>query len=179
MLTIHESVRHMFDTMTFTKIAGSLCGALLILLLGKWAADVLYSTGGHGGEQSYVIDTGEGEPEAEAVEVSFAEVLASADIGNGAKVFRKCSACHKLEDGANATGPYLYGVVGRPVDTAVGFTSYSGALEQVVDVWTPEHLNEFLADPKGYAPGTSMGFNGLPKIQDRADVIAYLDSLDD
>ncbi|WP_299722637.1 c-type cytochrome [uncultured Tateyamaria sp.] len=168
----------MFDTMTFTKIASSLCGALLILLLGKWAAEELYHAGGHG-DQSYVIDTGADEAEEEVVEVPFAEVLAAADIGDGAKVFRKCSACHKVEQGANATGPYLYGVVGRDVDAASGFTSYSGALEQVVEVWTPEALNDFLENPKGYAPGTSMGFNGLPKVEDRADVIAYLDSLDD
>lgn len=167
----------MFDTMTLTKIVGSLCGALLIFLLGKWAADELYSSGGYG-EQAYVIDTGADVATEEVAAVPFEEVLASADIGDGAKVFRKCSACHKVEQGANATGPYLYGVVGRPVDSAEGFTSYSGALEQVVEVWTPEALNGFLENPKGYAPGTSMGFNGLPKVEDRANVIAYLDSLD-
>ena len=167
----------MFDTMTLTKIVGSLCGALLIFLLGKWAADELYSSGGYG-EQAYVIDAGADVATEEVAAVPFEEVLASADIGDGAKVFRKCSACHKVEQGANATGPYLYGVVGRPVDSAEGFTSYSGALEQVVEVWTPEALNGFLENPKGYAPGTSMGFNGLPKVEDRANVIAYLDSLD-
>ena len=167
----------MFDTMTLTKIVGSLCGALLIFLLGKWAADELYSSGGYG-EQAYVIDTGADVATEEVAAVPFEEVLASADIGDGAKVFRKSSACHKVEQGANATGPYLYGVVGRPVDSAEGFTSYSGALEQVVEVWTPEALNGFLENPKGYAPGTSMGFNGLPKVEDRANVIAYLDSLD-
>ncbi|MEO0991306.1 MAG: cytochrome c family protein, partial [Pseudomonadota bacterium] len=85
-----------------------------------------------------------------------------------------CSACHKLEDGANGTGPTLYGVVGREADSVAGF-GYSGALEQVVDVWSPEHLNGFLESPKSYAPGTSMGFNGLPKIEDRANLIAYLE----
>lgn len=168
----------MFDTMTFTKIAGSLCGALLIFLLGKWAADELYHSGSHGGEQSYVIDTGVDETEEVVEEVPFETVLASADIGNGAKVFRKCSACHKVEAGANGTGPYLHGVVGRDVDSASGYASYSGSLAAVVDVWTPEALNAFLENPKKYAPGTSMGFNGLPKVEDRADVIAYLDSLD-
>ena len=170
----------MFDTMTFTKIASGLCGALLILLLGKWAAEELYHSGGHGGgEQSYVIDTGADEPAEEVVEVPFAEILASADIGDGAKVFRKCSACHKAEQGANGTGPYLYGVVGRPIDSAVGYDAYSGVLEQSAEIWTPENLNAFLENPKGWAPGTTMSFNGLPKVEDRADVIAYLDSLDD
>ncbi|MEP4248306.1 c-type cytochrome [Tateyamaria sp.] len=169
----------MFDTMTLTKIVGSLCAALLILLLGKWAAETLYHPGGHGGgEQAYVIDTGEEEVAEEVDEVPFETVLASADIGEGAKVFRKCSSCHKASEGDNAVGPYLYGVVGRAADSADGFGSYSGALSQVVEAWTPESLNAFLENPKGYAPGTSMSFNGLPKIEDRANVIAYLDSLD-
>ena len=100
------------------------------------------------------------------------------DADAGEKVFRKCSACHKAEDGANAVGPYLYGVVGRPVDSADGYASYSGALEKVAETWTPENLNAFLTKPAGFAPGTTMGFAGLPKIEDRANVIAYLDSLD-
>lgn len=177
-MTTHESVRHMFDTMTFTKVAGSFCGALLILLLGKWAADELFYTGSHGGVQSYVIDTGEGEPEPEVAAVPFEEVLASADIGEGAKVFRKCSACHKVEEGANGTGPYLHGVVGRDIGSVASFAAYSGTLKEMAGDWTPENLNAFLEDPKGWAAGTSMGFNGLPKVEDRANVIAYLDSLD-
>ncbi len=172
----------MFDTMTITKILGGLCGALLFFLLGSWLASGLYSMGGGHGEgdqAAYVIETEEsGSTEAAVVEgLSVEELMASADIAKGAKVFAKCKACHKLEDGANATGPYLYGVVGRAVDTAVGY-SYSGALEAVVDVWTPENLFHFLENPKGFAPGTKMGFSGLKKPEDRANVIAYLDSLD-
>ncbi|MEM6372239.1 MAG: cytochrome c family protein [Pseudomonadota bacterium] len=169
----------MFDTMTFTKIAGSLCGALLIFLLGQWAADELYKAGGHGGEQSYVIDTGVEEVEEDVVEVPFAEVLASADAGSGARVFRQCSACHKLEAGENGVGPYLHGVVGRDVGAAEGYAAYSGALSDVADVWTPENLNAFLENPRGWAPGTSMGYNGLRSVEDRANLIAYLDSVDD
>lgn len=172
----------MFDTMTLTKIVGSLCGALLVLLMGKWAGELLYDTSpghGDGHGQAYVIDTGsddEGGGEAEEGP-SLAELWAEADVEKGAKVFGKCKACHKLEDGANATGPYLYGVVGRDVSSAAGF-SYSGSLKPVVDVWTPETLNAFLEDPKGYTPGTSMGFSGLKKATDRINVIAYLDQLD-
>ncbi len=174
----------MFDTMTLTKIVGSLCGALLILLMGKWAAELLYDTSpGHGGdhhEQAYVIDTGTDDQGGgdEDAGPSFAEMWQTADVEKGAKVFGKCKACHKLEDGANATGPYLYGVVGRKVDSADGFTSYSGALEQVVDVWTPENLSHFLENPKGFAPGTGMTFSGLKKPEDRVNLIAYLDDTD-
>ncbi|WP_299849099.1 cytochrome c family protein [uncultured Roseovarius sp.] len=172
----------MFDTMTLTKIVGSLCGALLVLLMGKWAGELLYDTSpghGDGHGQAYIIDTGSDDSGGgEAAEgPSLAELWAAADVEKGAKVFGKCKACHKLEDGANATGPYLYGVVGRDVSSAAGF-SYSGSLKPVVDVWTPETLSAFLENPKGYAPGTSMGFSGLKKDTDRINVIAYLDQLD-
>ncbi|MEP1536835.1 MAG: c-type cytochrome [Paracoccaceae bacterium] len=169
----------MFDTMTMTKITASLCGALLVLLLGKWAAEATYSTGSHGGEQAYVIDTGADEAEEEVVEVAFADVLATADAGAGAKVFRKCSACHKVESGENGAGPYLYGVVGRDIGSADGFGAYSETLTGLEGNWTPEALNGFLENPKSYAPGTTMGFSGLAKIEDRANVVAYLDSIDD
>lgn len=173
----------MFDTMTVTKIGGALCGALLVFLLGKWAAEELYHTGGGHGDHAaagYVIDTGdEGHGDAAVEEeVNVAELLAAGDVAKGAKVFSKCKACHKLEAGANSTGPYLYGVVGRPVDSAQGF-GYSGALEEAADVWTPENLFAFLENPKAYAPGNKMTFTGLKKAGDRADLIAYLDSLDD
>ena len=173
----------MFDTMTLTKIVGSLCGALLIFMMGNWAAEELYNTSpGHGGDdhaQGYVIDTGSDDDAGAGADEgpSLAELWAAADIDKGAKVFGKCKACHKLEDGANATGPYLYGVVGRDVSSAAGF-GYSGALKPVVDVWTPETLDAFLENPKGYTPGTSMGFSGLKKAEDRVNVIAYLDQLD-
>lgn len=168
----------MLDTMTLTKVVSALCGALLVLLLGKWAAEELYHVGGHG-EASYVIDTGSDEPAdmGGEAEVSFDELMAAADVAKGAKVFKKCGACHKLEDGANSTGPYLYGVVGRSVGTAGGF-GYSATLAGLGGDWTPERMSEFLTKPKAFAPGTTMGFAGLKKSKDRVNVIAYLDSLD-
>jgi len=173
----------MFDTMTLTKTVGALCGALLIFLMGNWAAETIYSMGGgHGDEhaQGYMIETGaedDGEASAADEGPTFGELLLAADAGKGEKVFGKCKACHKLEKGENATGPYLYDVVGRPVDAAEGF-GYSGALEAVAEVWTPKNLYDFLENPKGYAPGTTMGFAGLKKPEDRVNLIAYLDEVD-
>ena len=170
----------MFDTMTLTKIGGAFCGALLVFLLGKWAAEELYATGGGHGEdhaQAYVIEVDDegasDEPEEEGPD--FATLLASADVDSGAREFNKCKACHKI-DGTNATGPHLDGVVGRAVASVDGF-SYSGSLAEAADTWTPENLNGFLENPRGYAPGTSMSFAGLRKVEDRADVVAYLQSL--
>lgn len=166
----------MLDTMTFTKVAASLCGALLILLLGKWLAEEVYHMGSHGGEQAYVIDTGADEAAEEVVEVPFSDLLAAADPSAGERVFRKCSACHKVEAGQNGTGPYLHAVVGRAIASVDGF-GYSGALSGLEGDWTPDALNAFLESPKGWAPGTSMAFNGLPKPEDRAALVAYLQTL--
>lgn len=166
----------MFDTMTLTKAVGSLCAALLVFLLGKWAADTIYYTGSHGEHaQAYVIDTGADDAPAEAAEeVPFEVVFASADAAAGERVFRACASCHKM-DGTDGTGPHLNGVVGRAADAVAGF-GYSGSLSAVVDVWTPEHLNGFLANPRTYAPGNKMSYNGMADIEDRANLIAYLAS---
>lgn len=171
----------MFDTMTITKVIGAVCGSLLIFLLGSWAAESLYHTGGgHGDDhqQAYIIDTGSddaAEAAEEEVQVPFAEYLAAADAASGEKVFKKCKACHKV-DGNNGTGPYLNGVVDRAAGAVDGF-GYSGALVAVVDAWTPEHLDKFLENPKTYTPGTKMSFSGIRKVEDRANLVAYLQSL--
>ena len=171
----------MFDTMTMTKVLGGVCGTWLVFLLGGFAAETIYHSGGHGDDhaQGYVIEVAE----AGAVEEvedgpAFEEVYAMASAADGEGQWRACSACHALEQGENGVGPYLYGVVGRDVASAAGF-GYSGNLIAVNDVWTPEELNAFLEDPKGYAPGTAMSYNGMRRIEDRANLIAYLDSLDD
>lgn len=164
----------MLDTMTYTKAAAGLFGALLIFLLGKWAAEEIYHVELHG-EASYVIDTGEEETDTAAAEetVDFATLLASADVDKGARLFRQCSACHKLEAGANGTGPYLYGVVNRPKGAADGF-GYSATLAGMGGDWTPENLSGFLENPRSYAPGTSMSYSGMKDAEDRANLIAYL-----
>lgn len=169
----------MFDTMTFTKVIGGFCGTLLVFLLGGWVAETVYHVGGesHGEGEShaaYVIEVEEsGEGGGEEEEADFETLWASADAGSGEKVFGKCRACHNL-DGSNAVGPYLNGVVGRDVGSVDGF-SYSGALSEAADVWTPENLYNFLENPSGWAPGTSMGYAGLKSQDDRVNLIAYLE----
>ncbi|MGA0616872.1 c-type cytochrome [Paracoccus sp. KR1-242] len=174
----------MFDTMTVTKAAGAFIGALLFLLLMNWAASGIFHVGtsGHGGEgeehaQAYTIPVAESASagdEGKDAGPDFATVLASADAAAGEKVFSKCKACHKL-DGANSTGPHLDGVVGRPVATVEGF-GYSDGMKAHGGDWTPEALQEFLTNPKSVVKGTKMTFAGLPKVEDRANLIAYLQS---
>jgi cytochrome c len=91
-------------------------------------------------------------------------------------VFSKCKACHKLEDGANGTGPHLFAVVDRTVGAVDGF-GYSGKLVAVAETWSAENLDAFLTNPKGFAPGTKMSFSGLKKATDRANLIAYLQTI--
>lgn len=173
----------MFDTMTVTKAGGALCGALLIFLLGNWGAESLYNTEPakvHGEEvaQAYTIDTGAAAAPAggtAAAGPDFATVFATADASKGEQVFGKCKSCHKI-DGTNSTGPHLNGVVGRAVASVAGF-NYSDALKKVGGDWSPEQLDKWLESPKAFAPGTKMSFAGLPKIEDRANLIAYLKSL--
>lgn len=170
----------MFDTMTFTKITGGLCGTFLVFMLGKFGAEFIYHEAEQHGDdhhqQAYVIDTGADDLEEEEVaEVPFAEVFAAADASAGEGLFRQCKACHSLEDGRNGTGPTLYNIVNRATGAADGF-SYSGNLVTVADAWTPENLNGFLENPKGYAPGTKMSYKGMPKVEDRANLIAWLEA---
>lgn len=170
----------MLDTMTMTKVLGALCGSLLIFLLGGWMGEILFSTGGgHGdhGQQAYLIETGGDEGSATAEEeVDFLALVAEADASKGERVFGKCKACHKL-DGTDGTGPHLNGVVGRGIAQVSGF-GYSDALSGMsADVWDEDHLNGFLENPKGYASGTAMAFAGLKKLADRANLVAYLQTV--
>jgi cytochrome c len=168
----------MLDTMTLTKALGAFCGSFLVFLLGSWAAEAIYGHEevGHGEEvaQAYSIevvgaDTGEAAEEGP----DFATLLASADAGAGEKVFGKCASCHKL-DGSDGVGPHLNGVVDRAKASIAGFGYSDTLVAMAADAWTAENLDGFLEDPKGYAPGTAMGFAGLPKPADRANLIAYL-----
>ena len=164
------------DTMTSTKVVAGFCAAFLVFLLGKWAAEGIYHVGGHG-EQAYVIDTGVVESDGGGEDdVDFAALVAEADPDKGASVFRRCQACHRVEPGENITGPTLYGVVGRAVGGVDGF-GYSDAMANHGGTWTIEELSAFLENPRNSVPGTAMSFAGLRSDTDRANVIAYLQSL--
>lgn len=173
------------NTMEITKIVAGLCGSLLIFLLIGSGVDAIYaSEGGHGEEHhnAYVIEVAgaeehDAEP-AEVVAVDMVAVMAAANIADGEKSFKACKGCHKAEDGANGVGPFLYGVVGRDIASADGF-AFTEVMLGLEGDWDAEALNEFLTKPKDYAPGTKMTYPGMKKLEDRANLIAYLDSLDD
>ncbi|MEM9044207.1 MAG: cytochrome c family protein [Pseudomonadota bacterium] len=105
--------------------------------------------------------------------------LASADPAKGERVLKKCAACHTVEEGGKKkVGPNLYGIVGGPV-AAVDQFRYSKALTAYGGEWTVERLDAFLTKPKKEVKGTKMSFAGLKKGQDRADLIAYLNTFSD
>jgi cytochrome c len=166
----------MFDTMVLTKAVAAFCGALLIFLLGNWAASELYVPRNAGAQQAFIIDTGADDAPAEAVaELTFEEAFEVADAGAGSRLWSQCRACHALEAGRNGVGPYLHGVVNRSIGAVDGF-NYSGALEQAGAAWTPEVLSDFLLNPSALTPGTSMSYRGMSSAQDRANLIAYIES---
>lgn len=112
------------------------------------------------------------------VEVPVPASAANAElIAAGEKVFKKCTACHKVGEGAkNATGPILNGIVGRAAGSIDGF-KYSNALMAMAEgglVWDDESLHSFIENPKAFMKGTKMAFAGLKKAEDRDAVIAYL-----
>jgi cytochrome c len=106
-------------------------------------------------------------------------LLASADVGAGESLAKKCSACHSVDEGGgNKVGPALWDVVNRGLGAVDGF-KYSDALmsHEQADSWTYTALNGFLHKPKEWAPGTKMNYAGLKKVEDRANLIAYLRAL--
>jgi cytochrome c len=125
------------------------------------------------------VEADAGAGSGEVAEQPAAFYLAKADPQKGADVFKKCGACHSDQKGGpNMIGPQLWGVVGRPVATEAGF-SYSDALKAHAGPWTFDELFQWLKSPKAYAAGTKMTFAGLSKPEDRANVIAYLNSESD
>ena len=101
-------------------------------------------------------------------------LIATADVAKGEKLAAKCATCHTFTaDGKNKVGPGLYGVVGRVSGTHEGF-AYSEPMKAHAKPWTFADISHFIARPKDFIPGTKMTFPGLPKVQDRADLLAWL-----
>ena len=98
------------------------------------------------------------------------------DLKKGAKVFKKCKACHVIDKEKNKVGPHLVGIIGRKAAAAEGY-KYSKAMNAKADeglVWTEEIMLEYLIKPKEYIKGTKMAFGGLKKEKDRINLVAYL-----
>ena len=116
---------------------------------------------------------------AAAAEQPIEVYLAKADVAKGQQVFNKCMACHNADKGgANQLGPNLWDVLGEPIGQGKGF-AFSDALSKKGGTWSWDNLSQWLTSPKAFAPGTKMTFAGLSNPEDRANVIAFLNSHSD
>lgn len=176
------------DSFEFNKVLGALLGTAFVAFSISIVADSIFASPVPE-KPGFAIEAAEegagaaaGGAEAPAA-ISVAELLAKADAQAGEAVFKKCAACHSIEKGGpNKVGPDLWAVVNRPIASHEGF-AYSGAMKEFSQggsvVWDFEHLNNFLASPKGYIKGTAMGFAGVKKDEERANLLAYLNSQSD
>ncbi|HZT88561.1 MAG TPA: cytochrome c family protein [Stellaceae bacterium] len=104
--------------------------------------------------------------------------MAKADAAKGKEIAKVCLQCHTFNKGEpNKIGPNLFDVMEKPIATETGYTFSQALLAHKSEKWDPDKLNEWLANPQSFAKGTKMTFPGLPNEQQRADVIAYLESL--
>ena len=167
------------------KILGALLGVMTFAMgLNILSSEVLFKPR-PAGDAGYPLPVPQEETAAQAGGQAPAQteplpvLLASADVAKGQTAARKCAACHSFEQGGpNKVGPNLHGVLADPMGRVQGF-AYSAALKGKGGQWDYEALNQFLINPKGYIPGTIMAFAGVSSANERADLIAYLRSLED
>nr|WP_298894956.1 cytochrome c family protein [uncultured Altererythrobacter sp.] len=165
----------------FNTIAGWVLFAGIIAL-GASTLSYKYFKGERPEQLGYVIEGVEVEDAGAAAEMTMAQALSMMSnddqIAAGERVFAKCAACHTVEQGgANGIGPNLYAVMGAGIGNHVPGYAYSDALAGVGGTWNWETMDAWLKNPRGFADGTKMSFAGLPKIEDRAAVAMYMNSL--
>ena len=166
------------DELRLNKLFAGFLFAALLLMAGIKIADILVPNQKLA-KNSYVIEVAAVTAAATDAPVAIGPepilaMLASADIGAGEKLSKKCSACHAFDAGGkNKVGPALWNIVSRPMAAADGYV-YSDALAGFGGNWDYQSLNAFLAKPKAYISGTKMNFGGLKKAKDRANLIAWM-----
>jgi cytochrome c len=172
------------DSFELNKVLGAILGTCLFLLAINIAAGAIFAPTKPAKPGYEIAVPGqkpgeEGKPPQQEPQQSIEQLLANADVGRGENAAKKCAACHTFNKGGRPlVGPNLWGVVGRPKASKPGF-NYSAAIKSKGGNWTVDDLNQFITNPKGVIPGTNMTFAGVPRATERADIIAYLNSLSD
>jgi cytochrome c len=175
------------DSFELNKVIGGLLGTVFVVFSVGLVSDALFASPSPE-KPGFAIEATEAPAEggadaAAAGPKPIAELMPAASAEKGAAIFKKCEACHSGEKGGpNKVGPDLWDIVDRPVAEHEGF-SYSAGMKEFSkggsEKWTYDHLYHFLLSPKNYVKGTAMGFAGLKKDEDRADLLAYLRTLSD
>ncbi|MDE1935793.1 cytochrome c family protein [Bradyrhizobium sp.] len=171
------------DSFELNKILGAVLGTCILLLVTSFAAGAIFAPNKpqKPGFEIAVKETpagGEKAAKAAAPE-PIEKLLQTASVQKGEQAAKKCGACHDFtKGGPNKVGPNLWGIVGDKKGEGRGF-NFSAAMKAKGGTWTIDDLNQFIDNPKGFVPGTAMGFAGIQKDSERADVIAYLNSLSD
>jgi cytochrome c len=172
------------DSFELNKILGAILGTCLVLLVTSFTAGAIF-TPVMPQKPGFEIAVKEeapsgGKEAAPAPSEPIEKLLQTASVEKGTAAAKKCQACHTFAKGEpNRVGPNLYGIVGDKRGEDRGGFNFSAAMKAKGGEWTDEDLNKFLASPKGFIPGTAMGFAGIQKDSERADVIAYLHTLSD
>jgi cytochrome c len=170
------------DSFELNKILGAVLGTCLCVLAVNIAAGAIFAPvkpSKPGYEIAVPDKPGTGPTKPADPEQPIEALLANADVARGENSAKKCAACHTFNKGGrNLVGPNLWGVIGRKKASEPGF-NYSAALKGKGGEWTVQDINAFIANPKALVPGTNMTFAGISRGSERADIIAYLNSLSD